>query len=46
MNNGMVRCQECGAWYFNRKKLNSHLIDKHGYKIKIKEEREDNEVES
>ena len=35
MNRGMVRCRECGRWYFNHKKLTNHLIEEHGYKIDI-----------
>lgn len=33
MNKSMVRCRECGRWYFNHKKLTAHLIKKHHYKI-------------
>ncbi len=35
MNKGMKRCPECGRWYFNRKKLNNHLIEEHGYIIEL-----------
>jgi len=35
MNVGMVRCRECGRWYFNWKKLSNHLVEKHGYVIEL-----------
>jgi len=37
MNKGMVYCRECGKWFFNKKKLNLHLIIKHGYEISLEE---------
>ncbi len=37
MVTGMVRCPECGKWYFNHKKLTRHLLDKHDYEIKLEE---------
>jgi len=37
MNNGMVRCQECGRWYFNRWKLHNHLIREHDYEVKLED---------
>jgi len=41
MNNSMVRCQECGLWYFNHKKLTKHLIEVHGYVIEIEEDNDE-----
>jgi len=41
MNKGMIRCQECGKWYSDHTKLDYHLINKHGYVIKIDEEEND-----
>ncbi len=38
MNSSMVRCRECGRWFFNWKKLSNHLILEHGYGIEIPEE--------
>ena len=35
MNKDMMKCRECGQWYFNRKKLNKHLIKEHGYIIEL-----------
>ncbi len=45
MNRGMVYCQECGRWFFNWKKLSSHLIEEHHYSIPIPKE-EDNATPS
>ena len=45
MITGMVRCQECGRWYFNWKKLWRHLIERHDYEIKLDEDEEEEAVE-
>lgn len=38
MNKEIVRCRECGRWFFNWKKLYRHLVEKHGYTINLPDE--------
>ena len=41
MLNNMTVCRECGKTFFNRKKLNWHLITKHGYVVELPNENEE-----
>lgn len=43
MNKNMVRCPECGKWYFRQDKLSNHLIGEHDYIIELIEEAQDRE---
>lgn len=38
MNDSIMKCRECGLWYFNWKKLSNHLVLKHEYVIPMEEE--------
>ncbi len=43
MPNNMTVCRECGETFFNRKKLDLHLIIKHGYIVELPNETEEEE---